>query len=106
MIDDDLYLVQYHGGEGSLKYWTTTGQANSFSTVDEVMEGLALLPEWGDRSMVSVAKIPAGTEVKYAFGTAIEQTSRITGQTVSGNGLQYLFEEFDPSWVLETRQIP
>ena len=60
------------------------------------MDGLTLLPEWGERGYVSVAKIPAGTNVKYALGTAVKQRSPITGNTANGGGVQYLFSKFDP----------
>jgi len=61
-LDDDLILVQYHAdsalGDGrSAKWWTTTDQANSFTTLDEMMQSLALPPEfvelWGHGTMGS-----------------------------------------------------
>ena len=39
-------------------------------TVDDYMNQMALLSNWGARDNVSIAKIPAGTKIKYAIGTA------------------------------------
>ena len=101
VLEKDLLLVQYHSnaeiGKGrTLKLWTTTSEANRFSTIDEVMDNLALLSMWGDRSMVSVAKVPAGTRVKHAIGTARKQINLETNEIREGGGLQILFEEFNP----------
>lgn len=110
VIDADMTLVQFHSdaavGQGrSLKFWTSAEEANKFSTIDEYMNNMALLSEWGDRGTVSVSKIPAGTKVKYAIGTAREQANIVTGEVRSGGGLQILFDEFDPNWVVQTREI-
>ena len=77
VIDEDLCLVQFHsnaevGNGRSLKYWTTFDEANGISTVDDYMNKMALLSNWGARDNVSIAKIPAGTKIKYAIGTAKE----------------------------------
>ena len=74
VIKEDLYLVQFHsnaevGSGRSLKYWTTFDAANRISTVDDYMNQMALLSNWGARDNVSIAKIPAGTKIKYAIGT-------------------------------------
>ena len=108
-VDHDLYLVQYHsngeiGIERSLKYWTTTCEANNISTVEEYMDKMALLKEWGARNHVTVAKVPAGTKVKFAIGTATKQPRSY--ETRPGGGLQLLFEYFDECWLLETSEIP
>ena len=73
VIKEDLYLVQFHsnaevGSGRSLKYWTTFDAANRISTVDDYMNQMALLSNWGARDNVSIAKIPAGTKIKYAIG--------------------------------------
>ena len=109
VIDEDLYLVQFHsnaevGSGRSLKYWTTFDEANGISTVDDYMNKMALLSNWGARDNVSIAKIPAGTKIKYAIGTAKEQVGAIESRP--GGGLQILFEQFDDSWVLDTRPLP
>ena len=109
VVEKDIYLVQFHSGakvgEGrSLKYWTTIDQANDISTIDDYMNKMALLSEWGDRDYVSIAKVPAGTKIKYAEGTARPQSNDI--ETRPGNGIQLLFEKFYDGWVIETRQLP
>ena len=109
VIDEDLCLVQFHsnaevGNGRSLKYWTTFDEANGISTVDDYMNKMALLSNWGARDNVSIAKIPAGTKIKYAIGTAKEQVGAIESRP--GGGLQILFEQFDDGWVLDTRPLP
>ncbi len=109
VIDEDLCLVQFHsnaevGNGRSLKYWTTFDEANGISTVDDYMNKMALLSNWGARDNVSIAKIPAGTKIKYAIGTAKEQVGVIESRP--GGGLQILFEQFDDGWVLDTRPLP
>ena len=109
VIEEDLYLVQFHsnvevGSGRSLKYWTTFDAANGIRTVDDYMNQMALLSNWGARDNVSIAKIPAGTKIKYAIGTAKEQVGAIESRP--GGGLQILFEKFDDGWVLDTRPLP
>ena len=109
VIKEDLYLVQFHSNAEvvsgrSLKYWTTFDAANRISTVDDYMNQMALLSNWGARDNVSIAKIPAGTKIKYAIGTAKEQVGAIESRP--GGGLQILFEKFDDGWVLDTRPLP
>ena len=109
VIEEDLYLVQFHsnaevGSGRSLKYWTTFDEANGISTVYDYMNQMALLSNWGARDNVSIAKIPAGTKIKYAIGTAKEQVGAIESRP--GGGLQILFEQFDDGWVLDTRPLP
>lgn len=109
VVDKDMYLVQFHsdaevGSGRSLKYWTTFDEANGISTIDDYMDKMALMSNWGARDNVSIAKIPAGTKIKYAIGTAKEQVGAIESRP--GGGLQILFEQFDDSWVIETRTLP
>lgn len=104
-----MYLVQFHsnaevGSGRSLKYWTTFDEANGISTVDDYMNRMALLSNWGARDNISIAKIPAGTKIKYAIGTAKEQVGAIESRP--GGGLQILFEQFDDGWILDTRPLP
>jgi hypothetical protein len=108
-VDKDMYLVQFHsdaevGSGRSLKYWTTFDEANNISTIDDYMDKMALMSNWGARDNVSIAKIPDGTKIKYAVGTAREQIGAI--ETRPGGGLQILFEQFDDGWVSQTRSIP
>ena len=68
------------------------------------MNQMALLSNWGARDNVSIAKIPVGTKVKYAIGTAKEQVGVIESR--SGGGLQILFEQFDDGCFWDTRPLP
>lgn len=49
-------------------------------------------------------RIPAGTKIKYAIGTAKEQAGATESRP--GGGRQILFEQFDDAWVLDTRSLP
>lgn len=102
-LDEDLVLVQFHSaqpfGERSLKWWTTAEQANSFGTIEDVRRGLALPPDWGPRNVVTVARIPKGTEISAYVGRASEQVSDLTGAKYPGGGLQYRLKDFDPNWM-------
>ena len=109
VVSEDLYLVQFHsnakvGSGRSLKYWTTFEEANGISTIDDYMNKMALLSNWGSRDNVSIAKIPAGTKIKYAIGTAKEQVGAIESR--AGGGLQILFEQFNDGWILDTKPLP
>lgn len=50
---------------------------------------------------MKVARIPAGTKIKYVVGTAREQL--LIADPRPGGGVQYLFSEFDTSWITEVR---
>lgn len=108
--DTELILVQYHQdtllGDGrSAKYWTPVEQANKFRTIADVHDISALLPEWGPREVVSVARIPKGTEIEILSGKAIKQQDQF-GNSYQGHGDQMRFKYFDPKWIVETRRIP
>jgi hypothetical protein len=111
VLAEDLRLVQFHDGgvvgEGrSLRYWTIVSQAHAMPTMDDVMTNLALLPEWGPRTQVSVAVIPKGTTVSFVEGIAQLQVGSVIKEDVrAGGGIQYLFKDFDPRWVQETRKL-
>jgi hypothetical protein len=102
-VDKDLILVQYSSDapDASLSYWTTIDEANGITTIEEYMDKLALSKEWGNRDVVKVARIPAGTKVKYAVGTAREQL--LLEDPRPGGGVQYLFNKFDTDWITEIR---
>lgn len=106
VADEELILVQFSSDSpnASLKYWTTINEANSIMTVEDYMDRLALSKNWGNRNTVKVARIPAGTEVKYAMGTAKEQLLIIDPRP--GGGTQYLFNQFDTNWITEVRKLP
>jgi tetratricopeptide (TPR) repeat protein len=111
-LTEDLELVQYFDGNQilgtnrSAKYWTSPEQANQMSTIDDVREQLALIPEWGERNTMGMAKIPKGTSVEFAVGAAAPQPSNLLGRTLSGGGTQYRFKDFDSDWIIDTREIP
>lgn len=102
-------MVSYHAdvplGEGrSAKWWTTTGQANAMSTIDDVHQGLALPHDWGVRDTVSVIKIPKGTSITAYKGQASSQLSE-TGELFKGEAIQYRFKEFDTSWIIDSKGL-
>lgn len=104
-----MYLVQLHSdaivGQGrSLKYWTTYDEMNRISTIDDYMDKMALMSDWGARDNISIAKVPAGTKVRHVLGTARKQVGVV--ETRPGGGLQVLFEHFDDSWIIDTRPLP
>ena len=107
-LDDDLVVIQYtdYSNPGSLNWWTTTGQANKMSTIDDVMDDLALLPEWGARDGVRVATIPAGSNVTFLYGKTAKQVSQLTGKVYAGGGEQFRFLDFDEDWIVEFTKVP
>ncbi len=112
LTEKDLYLVQLHSGKEvgdgrSLRYWTTFDEMNGISTIDDYMDKMALLSEWGPRDNVSIAKVPAGTKVKYVIGTA-KDIAKDTLNNIEyrpGGGFQLLFEQFDEDWIIRTQKL-
>ena len=104
-VDKDLILVQYSSDapDASLCYWTTIDEANGITTLNDYMDKLALSKDWGNRNTVKVARISAGTEVKYTVGTAREQL--LIADPRPGGGVQYLFNQFDTDWITEIRSF-
>ena len=104
-VDKDLILVQYSSDapDASLCYWTTIDEANEITSLNDYMDKLALSKDWGNRNTVKVARIPAGTKVKYAVGTAREQY--LITDPRPGGGIQYLFNQFDTEWITEVRSF-
>ncbi len=110
-LDDELVLVQYfdQAGGGSGKWWTSLEEANHMSTVDDVHQRLALLPEWGQRNAVRVVRIPPGEDVAFLYGRARPQvgtTGPATGRWFAGGAEQFRLLEFDEAWVVASRAIP
>ena len=108
-LKEDLLIVQYHRsdrelGDGrSAAWWTTHSQANELLTENSIRGKLALPPGWGPRDSVTIARIPKGTEVEYAQGTARYQAE---GNVLYlGGGTQYRFKDFDPAWIVQQRKI-
>lgn len=75
-----------------------------YQQLKEYMDKLALSKDWGARDIIKVRKIPKGTKVKYAVGTAKVQTKIVDPRP--GGGLQLLFSEFDTDWIKEIRSLP
>lgn len=82
-IESGIWVAQYYDsskevGDRSLKYWEPI-RASQLSTLTDrgrmeaVKERAALVEEWGDRNMVQVAFIPAGTEISVISGPASPQ---------------------------------
>lgn len=108
-VTEDLHLAQVHNGgeigiDRSIKYWTTEEEYKKMKSVEEYMDKMALLTDWGPRTHVSFAYIPAGTKVKYAVGTAKAQKQG--DESRPGNGIQYLFAQFDEAWITDTQKLP
>ena len=83
-------------------------EANKNDTVERIMQACALLPNWGKRSHVTIAKIPAGEYVQFLHGHAAPQICS-NGPMINvakGGGVQYRFINFNPAWILQTREIP
>ncbi len=111
ILKKDLVLVRFHGKPSihrpdSLQWFTSTYQANQLCTLEQIFEKLALLSKWGERSHVTVARIPAGEKVRFMYGRSARQLCEETLESVEGKGLQYRFYDFNPSWVVETKKIP
>ena len=103
--DSYLYIVDRkkdminRGGE---KIWCNDVE-NEITSLNDYMDKLALSKDWGNRNTVKVARIPAGTKVKYAVGTAREQL--LITDPRPGGGIQYLFNQFDTEWITEVRSF-
>lgn len=79
---------------------------NKMPTMENIHQHLALVkPDWGKRDALSVIKIPAGTDVSFISGKAIEQTSDSMKTVFKGGGYQVRFKDFDPKWIIDTKKI-
>ncbi|CAO4845856.1 MAG: hypothetical protein CNLJKLNK_01311 [Holosporales bacterium] len=108
-LSKPLRVVSYHsdkpvGSGRTIKYWTPVREGNEMGTIEQVMDRLALLSEWGNRTHVSIAEIPAGEYVKFMHGRAIEKSYQ--SEIRLGGGVQYCFEKFNESWIKMTKEIP
>ena len=79
------------------------------------LDRLALPPQWGPRTDVSIIHIPEGTNITLAEGGTASQASHLTlgGHdtnltigTKSGGGVQVLLKEVDKDWVVWTGKAP
>ncbi len=110
-LQKDLVLVNYHSdsplsANRSCSWATVPAEANNLRTMEAVKDQLALLNSWGDRSHVSVARIPAGEQVRFLHGRAGQKMDPLTHEARPGGGVQYRFFDFDPKWIVETRPLP
>lgn len=105
-LSKDLVVVQYHGvdAQSNYKWWQPVYQANQQFKVEDMMNQLAILREWGERTHVSIARIPAGSYIEMTHGRARSQVS--LNESRPGNGVQYYFHDFDPDWIRATRSLP
>ena len=105
IVKEDMILVQFSSDapNASLRYWTTSDEANGISTIEEYMDKMALSREWGNRNIVKVARVKKGTKVTHAIGNAKPQTKICDPRP--GYGKQILFSKFDSNWITEVRNM-
>lgn len=119
-LDHDLWLANVHDGSVPLN----AGRSLKYSApLDDVLansrggfvEKLALVPDWGPRTDVSIIHVPEGTSVTMAEGTTAAQPSymKVLGQDVvrplgakGGGGVQVLLADVDRNWVVWTGKAP
>jgi len=104
-----LYMIQIHADtdQGMMrtpKYWTIPGELKSLDDVRDYVQKMALPPNWGDRTQITIAYIPPKTTVDGLVRIAEPKTSK-TGEIYSGGGKEILLREFDPAWMIETRKL-
>jgi hypothetical protein len=120
-LDTDKWLVNVHNGKiplsggRSLKYTTSVDDVLANSR-GGFLNKLALIPDWGKRTDVSVLHIPAGTEVDMTIGGTERQLGhlRIGEHTFShvpvgykdGGGLQVYLKSVSKDWVVWTGKAP
>lgn len=120
--DKDLYLVQYFDNKKvlgvengrSVRWWTSVEQSEKIKSPRDLVSALSLpwhepgAKPWDSRNTMQVARIPAGTEVRYARGTASIQDSADYKIFTTGGGEQFMFDSFDSSWIIEseTKSFP
>lgn len=107
----DVVVVQYHSAEAlgskrSLKWVMPVMQGNQLGTIEKVKDCVALLSKYGERSHVTVMRIPAGDPVRFLYGRTKKQVDPLTLELRPGGGVQYRFYDVDPRWIRETRKIP
>lgn len=93
-------------GMRTFQWFMPVCEGNKCWTLEELYQRAALLTRWGERTHVSVAEIPAGKPVRFLHGRAAKQIDTVTGEISEGGGVQYRFFDFDPTWIIETRDIP
>lgn len=121
-LSHDLWLANVHDGSAALN----AGRSLKWGApLDEVLnhtrggylQRLALVPQWGPRTDMTLLHIPAGTQVHLAEGTAAAQVSthtvEIAGKSLDlptgvklGGGAQVLLHDVDTTWAVWTGQAP
>lgn len=110
-LSRDLVVVNYHNssplGQGRKFAWAMVpAEANHLLTLDEVRNHAALLTKFQDYTHVSIARIPAGEQVRFLHGRAAQQVDASVNEFRPGGGVQYRFFDFDPRWIVDTRELP
>ncbi len=121
-LDKDLWLANVHDGTAPLN----AGRSLKYSApLDEVlnhsrggfMQRLALVPQWGKRTDLSLLHVPAGSTVSMTTGTTAAQMSThslsLAGKAIElpmgvklGGGPQVLLHDVDRQWVVWTGKAP
>jgi predicted nuclease with TOPRIM domain len=125
-LESDLVLVQIHGSgilgvDRSLKWAMHIEQAQVnrinpatglgyyhglIDALDIIKDQVALLSSWGERSHITVIKIPAGSNVQFLWGMAKKQCDPLSLETRMGGGIQYRLFDLDPEWIFKTLKLP
>jgi hypothetical protein len=115
-LDEDLWLVQYYDGSKDLndhdrtvKFWRPidVSEIPDVAGPDEIartMEGNAILEEWGPRTHVQVACIPADSTISYIESESAPQAAeRLTEvlRSPSDPATGELRPELQPDHILE-----
>jgi hypothetical protein len=109
-LKKDLVIVRYHTENAyvskSWKWWTSTNVANKTDTLSKVKDRLALLDAFGgEKTHVTVARIPRGTQIQLLHGRAKPQFSpgdlRVgtLPEFRPGGGYQIRVKDFDETWI-------
>ncbi len=108
-LNRDLVVVRYHDANAfanhSWSWWTSTHVANSCNTLNKVKDRLALLDSFGEKSHVTVARIPRGTQIQVLHGRAKPQMAMGEYGHMEirpGGGYQMRFKDFNESWIKTT----
>ncbi len=107
VLSKDLTVVRFSANTGNIgAWWMPAAEANSLSTMEAVTDRAAFLSRFGEKSHVTVARIPAGEPVKFRYGRAASQIDVLTGEIKQGGVVQYQFYDFAQKWIQETRPLP
>jgi hypothetical protein len=100
-------------GAGRSLKWATTPDTILNHTRGGALRALALVPEWGKRTHLSVIRVPEGTTLHVAEGPAAAQVShaitrlpKLPTGFKAGGGHQVLFRDVDRAWVVWSGDAP